>query len=213
VVARRVVIVGGALPAWSSADGGAARAQSDLVGERSTGRRADLDGGRFAPAQAVCPHRRFYERQAQKGLFEVRLQTIATPEAVLALSPDAVVIATGSRPNRVELPGAESSASLYTVHEAIAGEWMTLGIRPCRSGGILPSAGRRRLSFGTGIQVDFVTPLLRVSPTVESMMLDEMLEQLQARGVRFWPGLEAVEWVAAARYCCAMFRPERNKRL
>src|SRR5690606_27092477 len=76
-------------------------------------------------AGAASPLRRpwariaeFYERQARRGLFEVRLGVRATPDDVLAARPDAVVVATGSRPLRLELPGGPPSV---TVHEAVAG--------------------------------------------------------------------------------------------
>ena len=36
---------------------------------------------------------------------EIRLHTEATVESVLAESPDAVIVATGGRPHRPELPG------------------------------------------------------------------------------------------------------------
>src|SRR5260370_9109387 len=44
----------------------------------------------------------FYERQSRKGAFEVRLGTDATVETVLAESPEAVILAAGSRPGRPE---------------------------------------------------------------------------------------------------------------
>src|SRR5262249_34152914 len=46
------------------------------------------------------------ERQSRKGAFEVRLRTEATVAALLAESPDAVIVATGSRPVRLEIAGA-----------------------------------------------------------------------------------------------------------
>src|SRR5207248_975339 len=35
---------------------------------------------------------------------------------------------------------------------------------------------------------------LRVCPSVDMYMLDEMLAHLKERGVRFWPGYDVVEW-------------------
>src|SRR5205085_12641715 len=60
----------------------------------------------------------FYDRQSRKGTFEVRLGAEATAAAVLAESPDAVIVATGSRPVRLEIAGGPAA---WTVHEAIAG--------------------------------------------------------------------------------------------
>ena len=59
----------------------------------------------------------FYQRMSEMNLFQVRLNTNATLEAVLGLKPDAVVVATGSRPVRLEILNGMAAS---TVHERSA---------------------------------------------------------------------------------------------
>jgi NADPH-dependent 2,4-dienoyl-CoA reductase/sulfur reductase-like enzyme len=139
----------------------------------------------------------FYERQSRKGLFEVRLGAEATAETILDLHPDAVVIATGSRPNHLELPGGPRA---YTPNEVIGG-----AANGAQHVVILDREGFNRAFVAAdylsarGVQVDFVTPFLRVGPSIEEMSLDEMITQFTARGMRFWPGEDLVEWTGERR--------------
>jgi 2,4-dienoyl-CoA reductase-like NADH-dependent reductase (Old Yellow Enzyme family)/thioredoxin reductase len=55
---------------------------------------------------------RWMIRQVHKSGVDVRLGTPATPESVLALKPDAVVFAAGSRPIVPELPGLEPQKAM-----------------------------------------------------------------------------------------------------
>src|SRR5262249_55789811 len=134
----------------------------------------------------------FYERQARKGLFQVRLNTRATKESVLALHPDAVIIATGSIPNRLEIPGGKEA---LTVHELVA-----RGPGGARRAVVYDQEGFNRplvaadLLSARGVLVEFVTPLHAVGPKVESMMIDELTHQLMGRHVNFHPGHELVGW-------------------
>jgi pyruvate/2-oxoglutarate dehydrogenase complex dihydrolipoamide dehydrogenase (E3) component len=134
----------------------------------------------------------FYERQAQKGTFEVRLGAEATAEGVLDLRPDSVVVGTGSRPLRLEIEGGPPAS---TVHEVVEGRLD--GARRVllfdREGFNRPLVAADYLS-SRGIEVEFVTSLHVVAPAVEGMMREEMVERLKERGVRFHPGLEVVGW-------------------
>jgi pyruvate/2-oxoglutarate dehydrogenase complex dihydrolipoamide dehydrogenase (E3) component len=134
----------------------------------------------------------FYERQGRKGLFEVRLSTEAKVAGVLALKPDALIVATGSRPNRLEIPGG---AAALTVHEVIAGKADNAKnvVVFDREGFNRPLVAADYLS-SRGVKVQFVTSLLQVCATVEGMMLEEMIHQLRSRGVTFAAGEEIGGW-------------------
>lgn len=195
-VKRRVLVVGAGPAGMEAALTAALRGHEVTVLER-----ADRVGGQIWTG-AGSPMRRpwariaeFYERQARKGLFEVRLNTEATVEMVLAHEPQAVVIATGSRPVRLDIPGGPAA---LTVHEVIEGaaDHARHAVIFDREGFSRPLVATDYLSV-RGIEVDVVTPLLQVGPLVESLMLDEVIHQLRARGVRFWPGLSLVGWSGA----------------
>jgi NADPH-dependent 2,4-dienoyl-CoA reductase/sulfur reductase-like enzyme len=104
--ARRRLVVVGAGPAGLAAATEARAAGHDVV----VLERSDRIGGQLAlagaaPGSAVTAAR----LAANHADVEVELETEATPESVLALSPDAVVVATGARPfePRLEVDGVD----------------------------------------------------------------------------------------------------------
>jgi 2,4-dienoyl-CoA reductase-like NADH-dependent reductase (Old Yellow Enzyme family) len=191
---RKRVVVAGAGPAgMECALTAATRGHEVIVLERS-----ERVGGQVWLG-AVSPLRKpwariaeFYERQAAKGLFTVLLNTEATAESVLELSPDAVVVATGSAPTRLEVEGGPPA---LTVHEALNGA--ADGARRValydREGFSRPLVVADYLS-ARGIELDFISPLLTIGNSIDRYMLDELLAHLRERGVRFRPGHEIAGW-------------------
>jgi 2,4-dienoyl-CoA reductase-like NADH-dependent reductase (Old Yellow Enzyme family)/thioredoxin reductase len=103
---QRVLVVGGG-PAGlaAAAEAGAARHEVLLL------ERSDRLGGQVALAGAAPMHAELarsladnYARLLEAAGVAVRLESEADPESVAALSPDAVVIATGARPHAPDLP-------------------------------------------------------------------------------------------------------------
>src|SRR5579871_4626365 len=192
---KRVVIVGGGPAGMEAALTAAQRGHRVTVLEREARVGGQVWVGASSPLR--CNWARiaeFYGRQAAKGWFEVRLNTEATPETILALAPDAVVIATGSQPNRLGIAGGPPA---LTVHEVIAGQ-----ADVARHAVLFDREGFNRALVAAdylssrGIALDFVSSLPHIGATVEGMMLEEMLAHLRERGVRFWPGEEVVQWDA-----------------
>src|SRR5207248_10185315 len=114
---RRIVVVGAGPAGMECALTAALRGHEVTVLEKS-----DRVGGQVWLG-ASSPLRRqwvriaeFYTRQANKGLFAVQLHTEATAETVAKLDPEVVVVATGSQPERLEIPGGQAT---LTVHEVI----------------------------------------------------------------------------------------------
>ncbi|MCA1596195.1 MAG: FAD-dependent oxidoreductase, partial [Chloroflexi bacterium] len=197
---RRIVVVGAGPAGMEAAITAAQRGHQVIVLEQS-----DRVGGQVLVAggsplrQPFTRIAEFYDRQSKKGLIELRLGVQATADMIEDLSPDVVVVATGSRPLRASIPGdrpgEQPGVEILTVHEAITGPARngTRALILDREGFNRPLVAADSLS-SRGVQVDFVTPMLSVSPAVEGMMLDEMIHRLTERGVRFWPGQEVAEW-------------------
>jgi 2,4-dienoyl-CoA reductase-like NADH-dependent reductase (Old Yellow Enzyme family) len=104
--AQHVVVVGGGPAGLEAARVAAVRGHRVTLFERST----EL-GGRFRHAAAVPGHEEtrhlldFLVPAVAKAGVEVRLGEAAAPEAILALVPDAIVVATGARPYAPPLEG------------------------------------------------------------------------------------------------------------
>jgi len=96
---KKVVVIGGGPAGMKAAEVAARRGHEVILMEKS-----DALGGQVAIAAKV-PLReefrgiiRYLEGQLNKLPVDIRLNTAATADAVLALNPDAVVVATGSKP-------------------------------------------------------------------------------------------------------------------
>ncbi|MFV9502950.1 MAG: mycofactocin system FadH/OYE family oxidoreductase 2 [Oscillochloridaceae bacterium umkhey_bin13] len=118
---KRVVVVGGGPAGLKAATVAAQRGHQVTVLER-----ADQPGGQVNTAIKVTNRAEFGDLVRNllhevSGLgIEVRTGVTATPELILAERPDAVVIATGSQPNRQAFPGADSPG-VYDVADVLEG--------------------------------------------------------------------------------------------
>ena len=207
---KRVVVVGGGPAGMEAALNAARRGHAVIVLERESRVGGQVWTGAASPLRRNWGRiAEFYERQAASGLFEVRSGVEATPEAVLALEPDAVIIATGSRPLRLQIPGGPEALTIHEVVAGAAGEAKRVLIYDTE--GFNRSVVAADYLSSRGVEVEVVTPLPNLWPLVEGMMRDEIAEQLQKRGVRFAAGERLVGWEGSGRLLLRSVRTARER--
>jgi thioredoxin reductase len=116
---RRVVVVGGGLAGLEAATSAAALGHDVVLLERSgsLGGQAVLAPEVGMRPEAVRIGHHLAALAAGEARVDVRLGTEATPDAVLALAPDVVVVATGSAVRASSLPGAAHAVDALAVLE------------------------------------------------------------------------------------------------
>jgi 2,4-dienoyl-CoA reductase-like NADH-dependent reductase (Old Yellow Enzyme family) len=193
---RRIVVAGAGPAGLECADWAARRGHRVIVLERAARPGGQAVVGAASPLRAMWGRiADYYARRAARGDFEVRFETEATPDLIRSLAPDAVVVATGSAPVRVALPGGPAA---WTVHEALE-PGRAAGLRRAvvldREGSNRPWVAADALS-AAGAAVTFVTPFREAGPQVERMFREEMVERLAERGVAFATEEDAAGWAA-----------------
>src|SRR5262249_18091428 len=110
---RRIVVVGGGPAGIAAAVEASSSGHSVVLFERADGLGGQLALASRTPgnADAARAFVSMSDRRVREGGVEVRLQAAATVDDVVALRPDAVVVATGARPfadDRIRIDGVES---------------------------------------------------------------------------------------------------------
>ena len=124
---RKVVVIGGGPGGCMAAITAASRGHKVTLMEK-----ADRLGGQLAWWNQPLMKNDFGSIPAWQTAtldelgVEVLLETEATPEAVAALAPDAVVVATGSAPALPPIPGADRD-NVFTAWQVIQGEALCRG--------------------------------------------------------------------------------------
>lgn len=190
---KKVVVVGGGpaglMAAWTSAK----REHQVTLLEKSH----DL-GGQFRLA-AIPPTKheiaggiRYYITMCKKYGVDIRIDTQATPELLKELSPDAIVLATGSQPAMPNIPGIHNE-KFVTVADILDGR---------------VNAGRNVLVVGGGMSgsetADFLGEHFRAVTIIEmreQIAMDEeytprvfLMQRLAAHGVQSVTGAKVLEF-------------------
>jgi 2,4-dienoyl-CoA reductase (NADPH2) len=189
-VSKRVVVAG-AGPAGLEAARVAAESGHDVV----VYEQADVTGGQLRIA-AAGPTREelldfvFYlERELSRLGVELRLETPATREAVLADEPDLVVSATGASPLEPDFP-FDADANVVTVWDLLGGAVKQLPARAAvldDGGGFWHGVSAAEYLAERGSAVELLTPARGVALAIPHESLGGVLRRLRSNGVRFRP--------------------------
>ena len=131
------------------------------------------------------------EGQVRKLPVELRLGQCATADDVLALQPDAVVVASGSRPRQPAIPGADLPYvvpvdDVLTGHHQVSGRAVLLD-----EDGHLRGASTADF-LSARHHVTIVTRLWTVGEDIDPTLKPVYYERLLKQGVTMMPHTEAV---------------------
>ncbi len=189
--ARRIVVVGGGPAGLEVARVAAERGHRVVLFE------AAGEIGGHVNLEAAIPHRHelrgipdYYGRELARLGVEARLGITATAEIVRAERPDAVVVATGSRPALPELP--LDGLPVVSADEVLAGRRLSGRILVFDDDGRYRGPGAALLLAQQGAVVEIVTPDLHVGMRLDPSNLVPFYRHLLRAGVAFTPHHEVI---------------------
>jgi dimethylglycine catabolism A len=193
----RVVVVGGGPAGLEAARVAALRGHHVLLLEA-----LERLGGQLHLAARLPKRENFLEivsflsRQVAKLGVDVRLGCRADIETVRAARPDAVVVATGSRPALpVGLPGAPGA--LVHVSDVVSGEARAGGhVLVVDQDGHLRGSGVADLLAGQGHRVSIASEQLYVGQGIDLKTLYPLQRRLRQQGVEMLPSTRFAGWDA-----------------
>jgi 2,4-dienoyl-CoA reductase-like NADH-dependent reductase (Old Yellow Enzyme family) len=188
---KRIVVVGGGPAGIEAATAASERGHDVTLLER----RNRLGGGVWMAGAAPLREKyleiaEFYERQARRGRFDLRLESDATAEKILDLRPDVVVVASGSRQIRPDVPGSEGDGPLV-VPDVLVGR-----ADDARTALVVDREGRppafvaADYMISRGIAVEFVAAGATVGQEMGELDLAGLYGRLEDKGVSFRAGFD-----------------------
>ncbi|HKQ60867.1 MAG TPA: FAD-dependent oxidoreductase, partial [Candidatus Polarisedimenticolaceae bacterium] len=188
---KKVVVVGGGVAGLEAARMAAVRGHRVVLFEKAS----ELGGQVLLAARA--PERseyagivRFLAAQVRKLAVDVRLAVEATPSAVLAERPAAVVVATGSHPFVPPVPGSDGK-HVVTDRDVLAGEakvgTSVVVVDDVHTQEALSTA---ELLLSQGKRVEVISPLFYVGQDVGVTSIAPLYRRLFTAGVVLTPGTE-----------------------
>ncbi len=190
--ALKVVVVGGGVAGLEAARVAAAQGQRVVLFERSAHLGGQARTATLAPGRGEFSRLLTYlETDARRRGAEIRLSIEATPEAITAEAPDAVVVACGARhhvePIMFGRPAIDAVEALNRVRDdpaAFAGRHILL----VDDAGHYQSYGTAEALAAAGAAITLVTSKPSIGAKLPTVNLHRMLKRLKASGVRCFDG-------------------------
>lgn len=184
---KNVVVIGGGPAGLEAARVAAQKGHSVTLFEKSPGL-----GGQLNIAEV--PPRKLEIRRALQNLQQavategvvIRLGTKATPQKVLALAPDAVIVAVGAFNFTPALPGVDGP-NVVDAWKVLAGEQLVSGRVVVIGGGLVGCETAEYLAE-RGCKVAVVEALDKIAAGVSSTVLPTLLENYRTYGVAQYTG-------------------------
>ncbi len=191
---KKVVVVGGGPAGLEAARVAAERGHNVVLFEKKP-----VLGGQITPYTKAAGREDFgaitiwLEEQARKLGVDIRLGTEATADYILAESPDAVIIATGSVALPPDIPGAESGP-VVTTEEALTKEvdWGNKVLVIDQDGHHKGPAVAEQLAL-QGRNVEVVSDLFTVGEDIDISVKPLVYQRLYTNHVTLSPNTEVKE--------------------
>jgi mycofactocin system FadH/OYE family oxidoreductase 2 len=192
---KKVVVVGGGPGGLEAARMAALRGHQVILFEKSDQLGGQVRIAAQAPGrESVAGITRWLERQVRQHGVDVRLNTEATPGTVLAEQPDAVVIATGGRPCRPELPGFDGPdvVTSWDVLNGVVAAGPRVLVVDDDGAETGPSVADYLAQEGR--QVEIVTPLRHVGESLGDTTFPVFYQRLFSAGVVLTPNVRPLSF-------------------
>jgi mycofactocin system FadH/OYE family oxidoreductase 2 len=193
VLKKRVVVIGGGVAGLKASEIASLRGHQVTLIEKS-----DKLGGQVLLASKL-PYRdlllevpsHLIQRVNRLGV-EVLYNTEATVESISALHPDAIIVATGSYPGKLNIPGIDQD-NVYNVYDVLQGK-AAIGDRVMiiDRGGHYKGASMAEYLASQGRHVHIVTPLLFVGQHLEPSNRELLYQRISKMDIDMTPLFDTV---------------------
>ena len=186
-VKKKVVVVGGGPAGMEAARVAAERGHQVVLFEASGRLGGEVKLTMLTPMRESFEEIiKFFEHQLPKLGVEVRLNTEATIEKVLAERADAVIVATGASPYVPDIPGA-LGGNVITCNDVLTGAETGEHVVIIDTQGTPPGCTVAELLADQGKQVEIVTGLKWVGTDIPVPVWHHLYERLLGKGVIMSP--------------------------
>jgi 2,4-dienoyl-CoA reductase-like NADH-dependent reductase (Old Yellow Enzyme family) len=185
---RRVLVIGGGPAGLEAARTAASRGHRVELWERS-----GILGGHLRRATAVPAMSElgkfvdWQERQLEKLQVVIRRDREAKPEDIAAVEADAIIVATGSRPHAVPVPGA-GAIPVLTPTDVFEGRAAKADVAVVwDEAGLMGAIGPAEMLAAAGATVHLVTSSFMIGEDLDHVRRVPVYQRLVAAGCRFHP--------------------------
>lgn len=189
---KKVLIIGGGVSGLEAAITLKARGHNPIVCEAS-----DFLGGQFVLAGAAPRKEEMKEaaiamgEMAKKDGVEIRLSTVVTPEIISDINPDVVIVAVGSAPMKLNVPGGDFK-NVTNSHDVLAGKVQVDGEVVVIGGGLVGLEVAEYLS-GTTDKITVVEMLDEVAKDLGQLRKICVVENLMKESIETITNAKCVE--------------------